>query len=369
MTAPTTTDASIRTCRMRTPRKISVLPGRRCVLYAAVLAVTMLATQTDVTAQTTGVFSRVGFGARGLGMANALVADASGSASPYYNPALAPFVSSQQLSVSAALLTLDRELQYLEFATPLKPNAGVAVGLTHAGVSSIDGRDNSGFHTEDLATDEYAFFVAFGLHVSDRVSAGVGLQLFRSDLYFGLNPVRTVGLDLGVTALVTDDLRIGIAIDDLLARFSWNSSGAFGANGKTTSDKFPRRLRAGFSYDLPVGWARVLGEYEAQFTTVESRSRSVEVTGGVPTEVVNGTEIMVFDSQARFGAEAVVADGISVRAGADRIGYNGARGIAPSAGFSVRKPVGNVTVEGVYAIVLEPAAVGTINIITLKLFL
>ena len=354
---------------MSMARDILVVTTRRTALSMLAAVVVCVLLPAGSLAQTTGSFSRVGFGARGLGMANALIADASGAASPYYNPALAPFVSSQQISASAALMTLDRELQYLEFATPLRPKAGVAVGLTHAGVSGIDGRDNSGFHTEDLATDEYAFFVAFGLHVSDRVAAGIGLQLFRSDLYVGLNPVRTVGLDLGVTALITDDLRVGIVMDDLLARYSWNSSGVFGANGKTTSDKFPRRLRAGFSWNLPVGWARVLGEYEARFSTVEERSRSVEVSGGVPTEVITGTEIMVFDSQARLGAEAVVAEGIAVRAGADRIGYNGGSGIAPSAGFSVRQPVGNVTVEGAYAFVLEPAAVGSINIITLKLFL
>ncbi|NNE35855.1 MAG: PorV/PorQ family protein [Rhodothermales bacterium] len=320
-------------------------------------------------AQSTGVFSRVGFGARGIGLGNALVADASGNASPYYNPALAPFVRAQELSLSAALLRLDRELQYLQFSTPLKPRAGVAIGLTHAGVSNIDGRDNSGFHTEDLATSEYAFFVAFGLKLSERVSAGMGFQLFRSDIYFGLNPVRTVGIDLGLTALVTDDLRIGLAIDDLLARYTWNSSGAFGANGKTTSDKFPRRIRTGFAYDFMDRKARLLGEFELTLALLEARTPSVELVGGVPTEVVTGEEIRRVSSQGRFGGEYDFIEGFVVRAGFDRIGYNGIAGIAPSAGFSVRQPVGNVTVEGSYALVLEPDAAGALNILTLKLFL
>lgn len=320
-------------------------------------------------AQTTGVFSRVGFGARGIGLSNALVADISGDASPYYNPALAPFTRAQSLSVSAALLRLDRELQYLQFSTPLKPKAGVAVGLTHAGVTGIDGRDNSGFHTEDISTNEYAFFVAFGLRLSDKVSAGVGLQLFRSDLYFGLNPVRTVGVDFGLTAAVTDELRVGFAIEDLLARYTWNSSGAFGANGKTTSDKFPRRVRGGFSLDLLDKKARLLGEYEVILSTVEKRTQTVELVSGIPSEVITGEEIRRVSSQGRIGFEYDLIEGFAVRGGADRIGYNGFAGVSPSAGFSVRQPVGNVTVEGAYAIVLEPGAVGAMNILTLLLFL
>jgi hypothetical protein len=322
-----------------------------------------------VHAQSTGIFSRVGFGARGLGLSNALVADVSGHASPYYNPALAPFVTAQNLSVSAALMRFDRELQYAQFAAPLRPRAGVALGLTHAGVSKIDGRDNSGFHTEDLATNEYAFFVAFGLRLSDRVSAGIGLQLFRSDIYFGLNPVRTVGIDFGVVAQVTDELNIGIAVEDLLARYTWNSSGAFGANGKTTSDKFPRRIRGGFSYALMDKKARLLGEYELTLATVESRTQEVRIISGNPTEVVVGENIRLASSQFRLGVEYDFIEGFAIRGGVDRLGYDGFNGVSPSAGFSVVQPLGNVTVEGAYAIVVEPGAVGALNIITLRLFL
>ena len=139
----------------------------------------------DVHAQSAGAFSRMGFGARGVAMSNALVADASGQASPYYNPALAPFIPQQSLDASAALMTLDRELQFLQFATPLRPRAGIAVGLIHASVSDIDGRDGSGYHTQNFSTDEYALFIAFGVRVSRRVTVGFGLQFFRADYFEG----------------------------------------------------------------------------------------------------------------------------------------------------------------------------------------
>ena len=114
------------------------------ILFLLIIS-TGLWSLSEADAQNAGVFSRMGFGARGVAMSNALVADASGDTSPYYNPALAPFISGQNFAASTAFMTLDRTLQFLEFATPLRPRAGVAGGLIHASVSNIDGRDGSGY--------------------------------------------------------------------------------------------------------------------------------------------------------------------------------------------------------------------------------
>src|SRR5690606_18269618 len=141
-----------------------------------------IAVPLDSAAQATGMFSRLGFEARGMAMGNALVADASGHTSPYYNPALAPELTAQHLGFSAALMRLDRQLQFVQLGAPLAPRAGVAVGLIHAGVSKIDGRDNSGFHTQNLSTNEFALFMAFGLRFDERIAGGIALQLFRTDL-------------------------------------------------------------------------------------------------------------------------------------------------------------------------------------------
>ncbi|MDX1740121.1 MAG: hypothetical protein R3178_02470, partial [Rhodothermales bacterium] len=196
-----------------------------------------------------GSFTRIGFGARGIGVGNALAADRSGNTSAFYNPALAPFARGQHLEVATAFMRFDRQLQHLQFGTPLE-RAGIAAGLIHAGVSSIDGRDLNGFHTDDLSTDEFAFFLGFGLRLSERVSAGNNLQLVRSDLLDGLSPATTIGLDLGVTAAVTDALSLGVVFDDLLAKYDWDTSGVLGTGGGSTTDRFPVRIRLGAAYEL-----------------------------------------------------------------------------------------------------------------------
>jgi hypothetical protein len=331
--------------------------------------VTLLAVPAEVLAQSAGIFARMGFGARGMAMSNALVADVSGDASPYYNPALAPLTASQSIEASAALLTFDRELQFLQFATPMKPRAGIAAGLIHAGVSKIDGRDNSGYHTGNFSTDEYAFFLAFGIRMGSRVTGGIGLQLFRADLFEGLKPASSLGLDLGVTVKATEALHLGLAVDDLLARYTWDSSALYGAGGKTTSDQFPTRFRVGGSYRMLDGRVLIVGEYESIVASREHRMREVEVVGDVPREVMRSQRLRLHDSRMRVGGEYRPAELFAIRAGLDRIGAGEVAGASPSAGFMVEQGVGSLGLRGEYAFVLEPYGHGGVHLVSLRITL
>lgn len=319
--------------------------------------------------QATGAFTRVGFGARGIGVANSVAADRSGLTSPFYNPALAPFASGQHLDVSAAIMRFDRQLQYLQFATPLRPRAGVAAGLIHAGVSNIDGRDSNGFHTEELSTDEFAFFLAFGLKFSDKVSGGLSLQLFRSDLFEGLKAVNTIGIDVGVSAAVTDRLSLALVLDDLLAKYDYDTSGIFGDAGGSTSDRFPTRLRLGAAYELFEKRVRILAEYESRVSRLEFRSRQIEVVGDTPLETFVSRDLDRQTSHLRFGAEYDLADRFVVRGGVDQFAAEGFSESRPSTGFTIVQPVGSLLARFEYAFVLEPFAVGTMHVIAIKVYL
>ncbi len=333
------------------------------------IGVVLALSANEAYAQAAGAFARMGFGARGVAMSNALVADASGFASPYYNPALAPFIARQSLDASAALMTLDRELQFLQFATPLRPRAGIAAGLIHAGVSDIDGRDGSGYHTGTFSTDEYALFIAFGVRVDSRVTFGFGLQFFRADLFDGLSPVNSIGLDLGLSVGVTEALRLGVVLDDLLARYSWDTSGLLGSSGRTTSDRFPTRLRLGGSYALLGRKLLLTAEYESRFTSSEVRTRDIRLIGDVPREVFESERLTLHDSRLRLGAEYQPVAAFAVRGGVGRLGESELGGLRPSAGFMVEQALGSLLARVEYAFVLEPYALGTMHLITLRFFL
>ncbi len=348
----------------------SILHSKNHVSWGiwVVLALSLSVFSTAAYGQAAGSFARLGFGARGMAMSNALIADINGNTSPYYNPALAPFATRQNLQASVAFLTFDRELQLLQFASALPPSAGIAAGLVHAGVSNIDGRTESGYHTENLSTNEYAVFLAFGLKLGKKASIGLGLQVFRADYLTDLEPVNSAGLDVGLTIQVSKDLRLGFVADDLLAKYLWDTSGVFSSGGKSTSDQFPTRIRLGGAYTLAQGKATLVAEYESRVSTFEYRTRIVEVVDLEPLEAVTIEDFKIQQNLFRIGAEYWLAQPFAVRAGIDRIGDTDG-GIRPTAGFLVSQSLGSLNAWFEYAFALEPHATGTMHVLTLRLFL
>ncbi|NNE70915.1 MAG: hypothetical protein HKN29_11215 [Rhodothermales bacterium] len=336
---------------------------RRTWTTLAALAVVLA---VDAAAQSPAAFSRLGFGAQGVAMGNAVSADSS--ASPWYNPALAPFATRQSLTASIGNLSLDRDLQFVQLATPLQ-RAGIAVGLTHAEVSGIDGRNNDGLHTQDYKTSEFAGFLAFGLRFSKRVTAGIGLQLFRSDLIDGLGAVNTVGIDLGVTALVRDDLRLALVLDDLLARFSWDSSSLFSSGGKTTTDNFPRRIRLGASHLQLDGRLQIVAEYEARFSSAEIARSAVELLGDSPVQTRRTEELTVRSDLFRVGGKYTLTDYLSLSAGLDRTAGAAGGGFRPATGFTLEQSIGALLTHVGYTWASEPYGMGNAHYISLRLYL
>lgn len=314
---------------------------------------------SEALAQSAGAFTRMGFGARGMAMGNALVADGFGDASPYYNPALAASATRQNLEASAALMTFDRELQFLQFATPLRPLAGVAAGLTRAGVSDIDGRDESGYHTRTYETEEYAFFLAFGLDIGDMVTAGVSLQFFRSDLAEELRPADAFGLSLGLLARPARRLTVGVAVDDLLAEYDWDTTPFYDTGGRMRSDRFPVRLRGGAAYQVLEQRARLMLEYESRFREALLRRTAVR------SDLVRHHE-----SRVRMGGEVVLSEVIALRGGVDHLtGGAPLEHATPTAGFMIEQPAGNLMLRGEYAFTLEPYASGTLHVLTIRVYI
>jgi len=321
-------------------------------------------------AQEAGVFARMGLDARALALGQALVADVEGAAA-YYNPALAVFTERPVLALSTAFMALERELQSAQLSTRMPPRAGIAVVLRHAGVRNIDGRDASGYHTQTYSTDEYALLVAFGTQVSDRLTLGLGLQFFRADLFEGLRPVQSIGLDLGLLYRATETLHLGLAVDDLLARYTWNTSDLYGPQqGSTTSDRFPMRVRLGASWTALAGRLRLLGEYEASFTSVEVRQRRVQLVGDTPREALVSERRWARGGQLRLGATYRLSEAFALLGGLDRIGrLPEAGGWQPALGFSLATRLGNLPFRAGYTVRLEHTALPPMHMLSVGLFL
>lgn len=314
----------------------------------------------------TGAFSRLGFGARGMALGNALVAARSADVSPHYNPALLPSASGQRISASAALLSFDRELQFLEFTTPVGPTAGIGLSFTHAGVTDIDGRNSDGAHTETLSTDEFALSLSFGNRFAEWFAVGTSLTLYQSDLVPEADPVRGFGIDLGVSIDATERLRLAGTVQDLLAKYNWDTSAV---GGESQTDRFPLRVQVGASYGLLDERLRLLAEVESRYTDRDQRVRGILVTSSGPRERTQTESLLFHDLRGRVGVSYQAVDILTVRAGLDRIGVDDVGGLRPSAGFGLRQMVGNLDLRISYTATLEPHVRTVMNTGTVEIFL
>ena len=351
---------------MRLSRLVSCL-GRLCRLGGGlVLLGGLAALPAHAQEAGAGAFSRMGFGARGIALGNALVADPSANVSPHYNPALLPAASGQRLAASAALLSFDRELQFLEFTAPLGPTAGIGLSLTHAGTQNIDARTADGVRTGTLSTDEFALSLAFGNRFGERVSVGTALTIYQSDLVPDVDPARGFGVDLGVGVRATDRLFVAAAVHDLLAQYEWDAS-SVGGGGYT--DEFPVQVRVGASYAMLEGQLRVLGEVESRTLARERAVPTVVITSGGPQQRSRTESFRQHSVQGRLGIAGRPVEILAVRAGLDRIGVDGTEGLRPSGGLGVRQSLGNLDLRLSYTATLEPYVRTVMSTGTVELFL
>jgi hypothetical protein len=314
--------------------------GIAAALLASLVASPFLpATAPAQLAGQPGAFSRMGFGARGMAMGNALSAIPTGELSSYYNPALAPLAGYRSGSASFGILSLDRSLNFLSYSMPLPPKAGLALGLINSGVSGIDGRDGDGVQTGALRTSENLIFLGFGIRPGQDFSLGVNIKMHHYHLYTSVTSV-TVGFDFGAYFQATPELGTALTFRNINSRYKWDTGPLFGQQGQTSEDRFPQLVTLGVSYRIADSLA-ILGA-EVEFSNKET-------------------------ILARAGVEVSLIPEVTVRAGVDRVDLQDkGNGIKPSVGFTLRKTLGNWTPAIHYAFIVEPFSPTDLHMITVS---
>ena len=286
-----------------------------------------------------GAFSRLGFGARGIGMGNAMTAVTTGDIVSYYNPALLPWMEYRQASASYGILSLDRTLNFLSFSQTLPPNAGISLGIINSGVTNIDGRDSDGEPTGLLQTSENQFFLGFSARFKGGFSIGLNIKFLYYHLYTDMTST-TVGVDFGALLPVGESLTLGATVRDINSKYKWNTTQLYGQQGGDTEDPFPLLYTIGAAYRLPDSLGIVSGDLE----------------------ISNASTITT-----RFGLEVPLIPEITVRAGVDRIDMKEkGNGISPAFGFTARKDIGGWIPAVHYAYVIEPFSPSGTHIISLS---
>jgi opacity protein-like surface antigen len=287
-----------------------------------------------------GAFSRIGFGARGIGMGNAMSAVTTGNLVSYYNPALSPFQENNSFQTGYSILSLDRSLNFLSFTRKFdfysskngsdneKPSrtAGISVGIINSGVSGIDGRDNNGLPTCELSTSENQFFLSVANRFSEKFSMGISVKFYYYKLYEEITS-NALGLDIGAIYKVNNNWNVSLMISDINSKYEWDTSPIYGQQGLATKDEFPIMKKVGVSYFNPE--IKLL-------TALEFENSNA------------GTNII------RLGAEYNIFENLFLRGGIDQLNLsNTDSGLKPSLGFSYSKAFGDWIVGVDYAFMVE----------------
>lgn len=289
-------------------------------------------------AGTAGAFARLGFGARGMGMSNAMTAVTTSELAGYYNPAATPFQTTRTAMVSFGALSLDRSFNTLSYTQTVGPNAGLSLSIINAGTSNIDARDGDGVHTDNLSISENQFALSFGLRPSSKVAIGITPKIYYAKLYKDVTS-SSIGLDFGVMIFLSDRFTVAATVRDVMSKYKWDTSTLYGQSGNSTVDKFPTLNILGVSYAIGDKLGIVTAE-------VESSNKSTTIV--------------------RVGAEVNIVDALTVRAGMNNWDLDNRKQAAPTFGFTLRTTMGTWKPAVHYAYVIEPYNYYAMHIISLS---
>lgn len=307
---------------------------KKYLLYIILILTASAAAQPKFSkiADMPGAFSRMGFGARGIGMGNAMLSVTEGNLVSYYNPALSVFQEGNSFQTSYSFLSLDRSLNFLSFTRRFDVGgkkdraAGVSAGIINSGVSKIDGRDNQGLPTGELSTSENQFFVAFGKRFSENIAVGIEAKFYYYKLYESVTS-SGVGVDIGLLYKINDSWNAALSVADMNSAYKWDTSNLYGTDGSNTTDKFPMLRRVGVSYF----------------------NREIGLLASLDLENSSGETNII-----KAGAEYNLIEGFFIRAGIDQFNLSNSDFLPkPSAGFSYARDFDGVRIGVDYAFMIE----------------
>jgi len=311
------------------------------VIVFAIVSVNIYAqSQFSEISSAPGAFSRMGFGARGISMGNAMSSVTDGNVVSYYNPALSVFQQNNFVQASYSFLSLDRSLNFINFTrkfelrsrrdsadAPPRGIAGISVGIINSGVSKIDGRDNQGISTGELSTSENQFFLSFANKFSNKIAVGLAVKFYYNKLYDKMTSTG-FGIDLGTVYSYNENIHVSLMLSDINAKYKWDSKDIRGDQSRSSADNFPLLKKIGVSYKL---------DDPAVIASIEFENSNFNT------------------SFIRLGAEYNIYEKLFLRAGLDRLNVSNTDYPArPGFGFSFFKEAGASLIGVNYAFVIEP---------------
>ena len=164
---------------------------------------------------------RMGSNAREIALSNSLIANYNSGFNAFGNPALLNEIKNKEYGISMFNMSLDRSIQTFSFSIPMPPTASLALSLFRASTNDITGYDELGNPSGlSYSTSESFAMASFAIKIS-KLSAGVNLKLYRSELSDGVE-ADGIGFDIGVCFDVANTNKIGLKLSNIASKYNWS---------------------------------------------------------------------------------------------------------------------------------------------------
>jgi hypothetical protein len=342
------------------------------LLITVLFAISLLFQVDDALAQSGGgamAYHRIGSNARILGIGNAYAAGSQLGIYPQFNPALAAQTTFNQIDLSGAVLSFDRNLASLAASFPLPPNAGLHISAVYAGVHNFDGRSPSGYPTGDFNTHDLQIAATFGLQISPKMAIGLTARFLNARYNPDIPAPTAFGADIGLRYSINEYAAIGLTLQDLLSEFTWDTQNLYNTAGSIQQkDKIPTRIKIGYENILLDWGVIVYAEAERRLTSSQRFTTVTLIDQGRPVNRVMSETYSVATHFVRIGAQWDTHERISIRSGWQSGDINSIE-IAQrfSGGFTVKLPFDLYSPEIDYAVMREPNGISWMHMFSIRL--
>lgn len=232
-----------------------------------------------------GAFTRIGVGARAMGMGRAFTAIADDASSAYWNPAGLGNLSMTEIMGNISILSMERRYNYAAVAFPLRLMGTISVSWINLSVGEIESRNEWNVIGESFSNSENAYYLSWGLPITRLVSIGLGAKYITHNL--ASNHSTGYGFDAGILFKPFEGIRLGATVHDISTEVKWDTDSGI-------KETFPLVTRIGGAFS-PMRYPITIG---IDFEQIQNQKYSYHA--GVEANLIYGTGLRVGLDNGKF---------------------------------------------------------------------
>lgn len=235
---------------MRTPKLIVLLIFIACTASEA---------QAQFSSGRPGAFLRLGVSARALAVGGAFTAVADDPSAAYWNAAGLAQLDHLRILASNQRMSLDRSFNFIGAAMPVGYSGSLGLSWIGLAVSGIEGRSGNTSDPDFIfSNSENALLLSYAHRVTPFFYAGVNLKMIYQKLHD--TDATGGGFDASLLLLPTENIRIGLAVQDIKTRTRWSNN---------FQEVFPMTYRAGISFKVATNLLLAIDAYKVKGDPVD----------------------------------------------------------------------------------------------------